>query len=200
MPTLQDVQQRLLTRPTPAALVELQGVLLSSGRRGEAAERCLELAGEFHAYLCELESKLSAQQYSELASRLDMGAVGLVAIENLAAGDREKLWQRLLLGLLGEGLMVAASRQYIRAWQVETGVVHQKAAWTLAQALWQSSSEMQPDLAPGDRWQAIRALLAPAYDPAVVAPNKALLLGRIFQLLLVACLGRLSSEGVQGGG
>lgn len=185
MPNLQDALQQIVTRPTPAALVELQGALLASGREGDAVEQSLEIAGRFHAYLCELESKISAQQNSELASRLDMGAVGLVAIENVVVGDREKFWQRLFLGFLGEGLMVAASRQYIRAWQVETGVVHQNAAWELAGALWRLSGQLQPGLPPAERWQSIQSLLAPAYDPAVPAPDKALLLGRVFQVLLL---------------
>ncbi len=188
MPSLQEALQKIVARPTPAALVELQGALLASGQAGDSAERSLEIAGQFHSYLCELESKITAQQYSELASRLDMGAVGLVAVENVVVGDREKLWQRLLLGFLGEGLMVAASRQYVRAWQVETGVVHQSAAWWLANALWHLSGQMQPGLPPTERWQAIQALLAPAYDPAIPAPDKALLLGRIFQVLLLIYL------------
>ncbi len=187
MPNLQDALNKVATRPTTAALVELRGALLSSGLAGETVEQGLEIAGQFHAYLCELESKLNAQQYSEIASRLDMGAVGLVAVENIVGG-REKLWQRLLLGLVGEGMMVAASRQYVRAWQVETAVVHQNAAWDLAGDLWHLSGQMQPGLAPAERWQAIHTLLAPAHDPAVPAPDKALLVGRVFQVLLLLYL------------
>jgi hypothetical protein len=147
-------------------------------------DRALEIAGQFHAYLCELESKISARDLSELASRLDIGAVGMVAIENLIANKDDKLWQRLLMGGLGEGLMVAASRQYVRAWQVETGLVHRNAAWYLARVLWQMSQELQPGLPDDQRWQIVQSLLAPAHDADVPAEAKALLLGRIFQLLL----------------
>jgi hypothetical protein len=201
MKSLQDVLQSILNQPTPESLVALQGVLLTSDREGGGVDRALEIAGYFHAYLSELQSKINAKDYSELASRLDMGAVGTVALENMVAAEKEQFWERLLLGGLGEGLMVAASRQYIRAWEVETGLVHSRAAWTLTEALWRTSVEMQPDLPAERRWQAIQSLLAPAYDPGVPAPDKATLLGRVFQILLLthlACLPRQGRQGQEG--
>ena len=111
--------------------------------------------------------------------RKDLGwlmAMGAVALESILAAEADDFWQRMILGGVGEGLMVAASRQYIKAWEVETGVAHTEAAWYLAEALWRASSEMQPELEAEQRWQAIEALLAPAYDPDVPAPDKALLL------------------------
>jgi hypothetical protein len=197
MPNLQDALRPILSQPTPEALVGLQGALLASGLEGEAAGHTLEVADHFHAYLSELQSKLTAEQYSELASRLDIGAVGVVALENIIATEREEFWGRFLLGALAEGLMVAASRQYVKGWRVETELVHSRAAWYLAGALWRASVEMQANLQPGPRWQAIQALLAPARDPAVAAPDKAALLGRVFQMLLVTYLARLLPGGVE---
>lgn len=191
MKRVQDVLPSILSKPTPADLITLQGALLASNQRGEAVERPLEIAGQFHAYLGELESKITARDYSELASRLDIGAVGAVALENLIAGDKEGFWARLLLGGLGEVLMIAASRQYIKAWEAETGQVHTHAAWQLTEALWRTSTEMQPDLPPEERWQAIQSLLAPVYAADVPAPDKAVLLGRIFQVLLLTHLAHL---------
>lgn len=186
-----DLLQPILSAPTPAALVALQGVLLQSGGQAGAAE-ALAVAGEFHAYLSELQSKLTAKEFNELASRLDIGAVGVVAMQTLVTTGRgEKFWERLLLGALGETLMVGASRQYIRAWDVETGLVHSRAAWYLAEILWRASAEMQPDLDPRRRWQAIEQLLAPAHSAGVPAPDKAALLGRVFQILLLTYLARL---------
>ncbi len=195
MPMLQDAIRSILSQPTPEALIALQGGLLASGTKGEAAERALEIADHFHLYLSELQSKIAARDYSELASLLDIGAVGMVALENLIATEQEEFWQRLLLGGLAEGLMVAASRQYIKGWQTETGVVHSRAAWYLTEALWRASSELQPDLPAVQRWQAIQALLAPAYDPDVPAANKSVLLGRVFQMLLITYLARLLPVG-----
>jgi hypothetical protein len=188
MKSLQDAIQPVLTQPAPADLVALQGALLASGERGDSFDNALEVVGQFHAYLCDLQSKITAREYSELASRLDIGAVGAVALESIVTADKEHFWQGLLLGAVGEGLMVAASRQYVKAWEVETEQVHTCAAWHLTEALWRTSGEMQPELSPEKRWEAIQTLLAPAYDDEVPGETKALLLGRVFQILLLTRL------------
>ena len=188
---LREAIQPILTLPTPAALIALQGALLALDEESKAKERALEITGHFFLYLSDLKSKITSRNYSEMASRLDIGAVGAVALENILTTNSEELWKGLALGGIAEGLMIAASRQYIKGWEVETALVHNQAAWYLAEALWRASSEMQPELAPQERWEAIQTLLAPAYDPEVAAPEKAVLLGRIFQLLLIAYLARL---------
>ena len=198
MITLQDAVTQTLREPTPIALVALQGALLASEHQGEARDHALEIAGQFYAYLSELESKISAKAYSELASRLDIGAVGVVALENIITGEGERFWQGFLMGGLAEILMVAASRQYVKGWEVETGLVHTLTAWTLTEALWRTSAELQPEISPERRWQAIGELLAPAYDAEIPAQDKAVLLGRVFQILLLKQVAPLlpSSEDV----
>jgi hypothetical protein len=191
MKNLQEATRQMLAGPTPDALVALQGALLAFGQQDEAAARALGVAGRFYEYLCELHSKIAARDYSELASRLDISAVGAVALENILAAEQDSFWQRLIMGGLAEGLMVAASRQYVKGWEVETGVTHTCAAWYLAEALWRASEEMQPDLSGEQRWQAIQSLLAPAHDAEVPAPDKAVLLGRVFQMLLITHISRL---------
>lgn len=191
MKNLQDTLASVLSEPTPHALVELQGALLASGQEGEARDQALEVAGHFYTYLTALQSKITARDYSELASLLDIGAVGMVALENIVHGEEEDFWGRLLMGGMAEGLMVAASRQYIKGWRAETELVHSQAAWYLSETLWHASCDMQPDLPVDERWQAIQSLLAPAYDADVPASHKAVLLGRVFQLLLLAHLARL---------
>ena len=188
---LREAIQPILTLPTPAALIALQGALLALDEGSKAKEQALEVTGHFFLYLSDLRSKITSRNYSEMASRLDIGAVGAVALENIWTSSSDKLWKGLTLGGIAEGLMVAASRQYIKGWEVETALVHNQAAWYLTEALWRASSEMQPELAPQERWEAIQTLLAPAYDPEVAAPEKAVLLGRIFQLLLITYLARL---------
>jgi hypothetical protein len=191
MISLQESIQSILTQPVPEALVSLHGVLLALRQQGEAVDPALETAGRFHAYLSDLQSKISARNYSELASRLDIGAVGAVALENVLGAESERFWQGLFLGGLAEVLMVAASRQYVKGWEVETGLVHTQSVWFLTEALWHVSAEMQPDLDPEQRWHAIQALLAPASDPDVPASDKAVLLGRVFQILLLTHLAGL---------
>jgi hypothetical protein len=191
MKSLQEAIQPILSNPTPAALLDLQGALLARGEASAVSDRALGIAGEFHDYLSELQSMLAARDYSELASRLDIGAVGAVALENLLCVEGEDFWKRLALGGVAEGLMVAASRQYVKGWQIETSMVYSHATWYLSGALWQLSSDMQVDLPDARRWDAIQALLAPARDPDVPLADKALLLGRIYQIVLLAYLARL---------
>ncbi len=193
METLQDAVRTILTQPSPQALVAVQGMLLVRSDGEAAIAPALELAGRFFEYLSELQSKLTARQYSELASRLDIGAVGTVALDNILFAQEEHRWPSLLLGALGEGLMVAASRQYIKGWEVELRAVHARATWYLAESLWRAAREMQPDLPAEERWQAIHSLLAPVYEDQISPSAQSLLLGHIYQVLLAIYLLRLDA-------
>ncbi len=186
------VIQQILTAPTPAALWDLYGRLLATG----ADPALIELVGAFHHYLHDLKSKADARQYSELASLLDIGAVGGVAVQNLigghGAGDgADDLMKRFLMGTVSESLMVLASRQYIKGWQSELYSVHSQATWFLARELWQVSAEMQPDLPAEERWAYIDRLLAPARDSETRNEVKAVFLGWLFQMVLLRRLAPL---------
>jgi hypothetical protein len=178
---------RLLTEPTPADLLALQTTLLAveaSPDRADAARGALNLVREFHAYLCELEAKSSAREYSELASLLDIGAVGSVALENLTEAG-EALMRRMLLGGLSEVLMVLASRQYVKAWSREMRPIHMGAIWFLRGELWRLSVVGRPDLSVEERVILVDGLLAPALDDDTADEVRVALLGRLFQVLLV---------------
>jgi hypothetical protein len=97
------------------------------------------------------------------------------------------------MGGLAEGLMVAASRQYIKGWTAEVGQVFAQAVWYLNDALWRMSERMQPGTTPQERWQAIQSLLAPALDPEVESVQKAVLVGLVYQILLLIHLAPLLS-------
>jgi hypothetical protein len=185
--SFQDLLGRLLTEPTPADLLALQTRLLAAeadSTRADAARRALDVAREFHAYLSELEAKFSAREYSELASMFDIGAVGVVALENLTEAG-EALLERMLLGGLGEILMVLASRQYVKAWSREMRPIHMQAAWFLRGELWQLSVTGRPDMSTEERAALVDELLAPALDEDAADEVHVALLGRLFQVLLV---------------
>lgn len=195
---LQNAVKQILTAPSTDALWELYGYLLAA----DADAPLLETVATFHHYLCDLQGKATARQYSEFASLLDIGAVGGVALQNLvgAFGQREadggrELLEKILLGTGGESLMVAASRQYVKAWQAELHSVHCQAAWFLSGALWRLAADSGVDAEPGERWGRIRALFAPVRDPEIPNPDKALLLARVFQLVLVSQLVALARRG-----
>jgi hypothetical protein len=191
MPSLPDAVGEILSQPTPQALVKLRGALLTGGYQGAGVDNALDVAEHFHQFLSELQSKLTARRYSELASLLDIGAVGAVALENVIDTEQGKFWRQLALGGVAEGLLVAASRQYVKGWKAEATSVVSHAIWYLSGALWRASSEMQPDLEPEERWGVIQTLLAPASDDNVPEPEKAVLLGHVFQMLLLTYLARL---------
>ncbi len=191
---LRPLVGEIATAPTPSALWELYGRLLAAG----AESSLIGLVGAFHDYLHDLKSKADARQYSELASMLDIGAVGGVAIQNLIgsetggdAGAASDLVRRFLMGTVSESLMVLASRQYIKGWQSELHLVHSRAAWTLAGELWQISIDMQPDLPAEERWDHITQLLAPARDGNMRNEVKAVFLGWLFQIVLLRRLAPL---------
>lgn len=191
MTRLQDATSRIMSKPTPQALIDLQGVLLTSQPPGSSVDQVLDICDHCYSFLTDLQSKLTAKQYSELASLLDIGAVGLIALESLIAGGEKDFWLSLIMGGVAEGLMVAASRQYIKGWQVEAGLVFTQAVWYLNDALWHMSERMQPDASPQERWQAIQSLLAPARDPEIDSAQKAVLVGLVFQMLLLIHLAPL---------
>jgi hypothetical protein len=185
--SFQGLLGRLLTEPTPNDLLALQTRMLAAEAdpaRTEAARRALEVAREFHAYLSELEAKASAREYSELASKLDIGAVGAVTLENLTEAG-EALLERMLLGGLSETLMVLASRQYVKAWSREMRPIHMQAVWFLRGELWQLSVTGRPDMLTEERAALVDELLAPALDEDVADEVHVALLGRLFQVLLV---------------
>ncbi len=154
-------------------------------------DRALELARHFHRYQIDLQTMLTARQYSELASWLDVTAVGLVAFEELMRGAATSL-RDLLIATASEGAMVLGSRQYIKSWAVEVGPIHEEATWALREALWRLSEETQPDLAPAVRLEAMRRTLPQSLSQA---PNsaRAVVLGRLFQTLLLIRVSRLST-------
>jgi hypothetical protein len=193
MMELRPVIQQVLIAPTPAALWELYGRLLATG----ADASLIELVGAFHHYLHNLKSKADARQYSEVASMLDIGAVGGVAVQNLIGGAHKAgdgandLMKRFLMGTVSESLMVLASRQYVKGWQSELHSVHSQATWFLARELWQVSAEMQPDLPAEERWAHIDRLLTPARDSGTRNEVKAVFLGWLFQIVLLRRLAPL---------
>ena len=79
---------------------------------------------------------------------------------------------------------VAASRQHIKAWDAEAKLPHDRAAWQLREAFWRLSERSQPDLSSDERLARLRSLVAPA-AAATVSSERIVLLGRLFQLLLL---------------
>lgn len=190
------VLQRILTRPSAGDLLCLQGVLLAkeekagTPRQREEAVSALELLGDFYCFLTGLESKLEAHAYAELASRMDMGAVGGVVAENVL-GAGQKLIERILVGGFSEILMVLASRQYIKAFDRELNAFYQQVAWQLRIHLWHFSADRRPELSAAERAALIDGLFSAILDKNTPGGAKSVALGCLFQILLLATVARL---------
>lgn len=193
---LKDLLSHIARAPTCDDLWTLRGTLLVCTQDQPEGQIVNEVAREFYIYLSELQSKMTARQYNELASRLDIGSVGMLALQDIII-EQEKLWTSLLLGGIGEGLMILASRQYIKAWEQELKSVHRRAAWTLYGVLWQLSRQYQPEMASNERQALIERTLAPALEEGTAFETKALMLLRLFQTVLLLLAAPLCARSQQ---
>lgn len=201
MNPLTQALQPVLRQPQPQALVELQEALLaltapSAGQAGLMRERALSLAGSFYLYLVQVQSKTTARGYNQLASWLDIGAIGVVALDHLLGDNIEHLVD-LLPAVLAESLMVVASRQYVKAWEEEARLIQRQASWHVREALWRLAEDFRPDLAPAQRLLLIRRVLLPLQQEDLSETAKVLLVGRLYQILLLAYVHQLVADGTQ---
>lgn len=191
--SIREPLERVLAAPTAADLRRLRSEMLASDYPPES--RTWRLVEEFHRYLDQLSTGTTSREYSELASKLDIGAVGGVVLEQLIEREGpEDLALRFLTGVLSEGLMVAATRQHIKAWEGELFAVHRSAAWFLYGEMWRWTRRRNPKLAGAER----RALLDRLFEPVHSADGRgfsaAVLLGLLFQLLLAAYFSEEGSD------
>jgi hypothetical protein len=144
----------------------------------------LALLGDFYCFLTGLECKLEAHSFAEIASRMDMSAVGGVVAENVL-GAGKNLLERVLIGGLSEVLMVLASRQYVKAFDRELDVFHQQVSWQLRRHFWRFSAERRPELSPEQRAALLAALFSPFLDKNTPSETKSIALAYLFQILLL---------------
>jgi hypothetical protein len=171
----------------PQDLWRLRGELLAGGLSVDAP--ALRVLGKYYRYLTRLETNTDSRRFSELASVLDISALAGVFLQDLLCSpDPGKKAHYLLSGALGEGLMVLATRQHVKAWESEEEAGFRDAAWGLYEELWRWSEAHNPDLPPEDRRSLLDVLLAKVVSDDTSALERAVLLGRLYQLLLATYL------------
>jgi hypothetical protein len=182
--------RRVLAAPAAGNLLDLQAALLSA-EKGAAQEQqrvrissALAVLDDFYDYIVELQGKLDAHAFAELASKLDIGAVGGVVLDNIFDAG-EHFMRRLVIGGLSETLMVLASRQYVKAYNRDLDSMHRQSAWRVRSHLWRLSAANRPELADETRTALVDALLAPVLVEDNPSELRAILLGRLFQVLLL---------------
>jgi len=185
--SIRDALAGALSSPTPSDLWRLKAELLEAGI--PAGSAVWDVIDEFRHYLDRLATGTSSRDYSDLASKLDIGAVGGVVLEQVLESEKaQDLALRLFTGLLSEGLMVLATRQHVKAWKGELSAVCRDAAWYLYDALWRWAEARKPDLPPAERRRLLDRLLAPLCAPETDCFSKSVLAGLLFQLLLLSHL------------
>jgi hypothetical protein len=186
--------RQVLTSPTPEALWDLRADLLERGE--DPGDAVFEIIDEFHRFLESFTTLTSSRDLNHLASKLDISAIGGVLVEQLfeRSGHRD-MAMHILTGGLSEGLMVLASRQYVRAAEGELCSLLREVAWVLYPLVWRWTVAANPDLAPDARRELIDRVIAAMRDDDVSLTAKAILAGRLFQILLLAHL----SDAVAGG-
>lgn len=180
--------RKVLTLPTPDALWELRADLLERDCNPDSL--LFEIVDGFHGFLDTFATRTSSRDLNHLASKLDISAVGGVVLEQLfERPDPRSLAMRILTGGISEGLMVIASRQYVRAAEGELASLMRETAWSLYPLLWQWTTTANPDLETSARRELIEKLTVPLRDADCPTTVKAVLAGRIFQVLLIAHIG-----------
>jgi hypothetical protein len=180
----------VLSAPSASDLWRLRCELLEAGTSKDS--KVWSLLDRFHEFLERLETTSSSRDYSNLASKLDIGAISGVILERLAErGEASEQALRLLSGITSEGLMALATRQHVRAWESELDAVYRAAAWYLYEQLWHWTSLVKPELDATQRRQLLDLLVAPIRSSETTGTQKAVLVGRLFQILLI---GAMSAE------
>jgi hypothetical protein len=181
---LHDSLSAILAAPTPEALWRLRADLLEM--RHPADSEVWPLLGDFHEYLEKLATTTSSRDFSHLASKLDISAISGVILERIAErGEASERALRLLSGLLSEGLMALATRQHVKAWSAELDAVYRSAAWRLYERLWRWTESRTPKLSPDRRRRLIDSLIFPVNPDMTGGTERAVLVGRLFQILLL---------------
>ncbi|HUT94285.1 MAG TPA: hypothetical protein VMY37_32800 [Thermoguttaceae bacterium] len=181
--SLASALQRILTTPTPDELWRVQAELLAVGT--DAALKAREVAGEFHSFLRDLESKVASRSASRMSAILTTASVSSVGLQEMLAEEENPL-RRLFASGVTAMLEVAGAMKGVEAWEVEASLVYYDVAWYLYGELWETSLASRPDLSDDDRKTLLDKLLGPALDPDVDATVKSAVLVRFFQIALAA--------------
>lgn len=181
--SLRSLLERILSTPAPEDLWRLQAELLALGT--DAACEAREVAGQFHSFLRDLESKVASRSASRMGAILETASVSSVGLQEMMA-EQENPLKRLLATGVTAMLEVAAAVKNVEAWEVEASLVHYDVAWYLYGELWEVSRTSLPELSQAERTAMMDQLLKPVLDPEIEGTAKSAVLLRFFQVVLAA--------------
>ncbi len=183
--SLTTALEALLTAPRAEGLWRLQADLLAMGT--DAAHKARDVAGRFHGFLCDLESKVASRSASRMSALLTTASVSSVGLQEMLAEKKDPL-RRLFASGVTAMLEVAGAAKGVEAWEVESALVYYDVAWYLYGELWDVSLAGRPELSVDQRRTLLDSLLRPVFDPEVDDAVKSAVLVRFFQIVLAARL------------
>lgn len=195
-----EVLRETLSRFDDAGLLRLRGELQVAARwlldrgdapRAEAAEKALRAISGLYQYTLGIRGFTGSRKAAETASMFDLGAIGVLALENVLTAERKKA-VRLLMSGLAEGLMFLASRQYVRGSSSVLDATYRTHAIDLRDELWTLAMESREKEGLEDL-RGARATVDEMFlrleDPAVPDAAKIAALEMLYTLLvLVRCV------------
>ncbi|MBP1601202.1 MAG: hypothetical protein H6Q06_1353 [Acidobacteria bacterium] len=176
---------RTLSSPTTMHLWQLRAELLESGV--PPGGRVWAILGEYQRFLEQVRASTESRQYSELASELDIASISGIVVERFLEpqGARE-LALSTISGILSEGLMALATRQHVKAWKAGLASVCAGSAWFLYEEMWHWAQRKKPEVNAVERRRLLDLLFAPACSAHQGDAGIFLLIGSLFQVLLVS--------------
>jgi hypothetical protein len=183
--SLVEALGRTLRCPTTGNLWQLRAELLEAGVPRE--RRIWTTVAEYQRFLEQVRTSTESRQYSELASQLDIASISGIVVERFLEpqGARE-LALSVLSGILSEGLMALATRQHVKAWKAGLASVCTDSAWFLYEELWHWAERKKPELNAAERRRLLDTLFAPVCAANPGDAGAFLLIGALFQVLLIS--------------
>lgn len=158
--------------------------------RAKSAAAALNTVSRLYQFTVEVRGFASSRQTAEAASLFDIGAIGVLAIENILTADKVTP-MRLLMSGLSESLTFLASRQYVKGSNAVLDATYRSHSIVIQDELWSLSA----DFRDADDLEAIRgaraaidSLFASLDAPEVPVGGKIAVLYQLYALVaLVRC-------------
>lgn len=158
--------------------------------RTASARQALDAVTRLYQFTTEVRGFADSRKSAETASMFDLGAVGVLAIENVLTAEKITM-ARLLMSGLSEGLMFLASRQYVSGSDAVLLATYRSHAIAVQDALWAVAADFR-EIADVDTMReargAIDSLFRRLDDPAVAIGAKVAVLYQLHALVaLIRC-------------
>lgn len=202
---VREALRAYLSSMDAASLLRLRGEVQVAVRwleaRGDDSRAGVARAAEdaltgYHAFASEVQGFSGSRRYAETASLFDLGAVGVLALENVLTADKITP-MRLLMSGLSEGLMFLASRQYVAGSQEVLLATYRTHAVAVQDALWSLAADFRgtDDLRSiREVREAIDGLFRRLDDPGVPVAAKVSVLHLLYALAALVRSARLLEE------